>query len=144
VLQGLKLYNRLIAAGLLYRALLAQQVQDAHGYGVQNWFWHLYEVPRWLLPYDLWAAKFNALNPEAPIGYACVNKALRVRYAKFVASMAAVEVDSQEGVQRGVYFRRMASHAAGTLPKYCQLPSFQQCEGLHAFWVGGAWPACTA
>jgi hypothetical protein len=118
VLQGIKLYNSLIAAGPLYRALLAQQVQDARGRGVKNWFWHLKEVLRWLLPHDLWAVKFNALSPEAPISYARVKKALRERYAQFVAAMAAVGVDSQEGVQRGVYFRRVASHTAGTLPKY--------------------------
>jgi hypothetical protein len=118
VLQGIKLYNSLIAAGPLYRALLAQQVQDARGRGVKNWFWHLKEVLRWLLPHDLWAAKFNALSPEAPIRYARVKKALRERYAKFVAAMAAVGVDCQEGTQRGVYFRRVASHTAGTLPKY--------------------------
>ena len=34
------------------------------------------------------------------------------------AAMAAVEVASQEGVQQGVYFRQVASHTAGTLPKY--------------------------
>jgi hypothetical protein len=118
VLQGIKLYNSLIAAGPLYRALLAQQVRDARGRGVKNWFWHLKEVLRWLLPHDLWAAKFSALSPVAPISYARVKKALRERYAQFVAAMAAVGVDGQEGVQRGVYFRRVASHTAGTLPKY--------------------------
>jgi hypothetical protein len=92
--------------------LLAQQVRDARGRGVKNWFWHLKEVLRWLLPHDLWAAKFNALSPEAPISYARVKKALRERYAQFVAAMAAVGVDGQQGVQRGVYFRRVASHTA--------------------------------
>jgi hypothetical protein len=49
-------------AGPLYRALLAQQVQDAVARGAHNWlFLHLQGVLRWLLPHDLWTARFIAL-----------------------------------------------------------------------------------
>jgi hypothetical protein len=45
---------------------------------------------------------------------------MRERHAKFVPAMAAVQVGSGEGlgVQRGMYFRQVASRTAGTLPKY--------------------------
>jgi hypothetical protein len=118
VLQGIKLYNSLLTAGPLYRALLAQQVRDANEHNAKNWFHHLRDVLKWLVPHGRWAVRFNSLDANQPIPYGGIKKALRQYYAKCVAVMAAVQVDSDTGVQRGVYFRQVASHTAGTLPKY--------------------------
>jgi hypothetical protein len=87
---------------------------------VRNWFHHLRVLLATLLPHDGWAQRFAALDANAPIPYNRVKKALREQYAKFVAVMAAVQVSSpgDKGVQRGVYFLQVASHEAGTLPKY--------------------------
>ena len=80
------------------------------------------KISRWLLPYDQTTARFNALSPGAPISYARVE-----RPCVSASAMPSLYQPWQQcrwaagrgpGVQQGVYFRQVASHTAGTLPKY--------------------------
>jgi hypothetical protein len=48
-----------------------------------------------------WAARFTAPSADRPVPYGRTKKALRERYVKHVAVMAAVLVDSAKGVHVG-------------------------------------------
>jgi hypothetical protein len=67
VMQGIKLYNSLIKAGPVYRALLARQVRDADVHKVAYWFCCLRAVLTLLMPHEGWAARFTALSASNPI-----------------------------------------------------------------------------
>jgi hypothetical protein len=121
-LRAVGLYNRLLKAGPCYRDLLAMHVRDAlraEASPKTLWLRGLLVVLEGLQPGrdGHWSRK---LSQGVPIDQKAVKKLLLAAFDEYVASFR--QLTSGDGSRIGFYFREVADHSPGKLPKYLSLP----------------------
>ena len=122
VLRAVGLYNRLLKAGSSYRELLLMHACDAlraEASPKTLWLRGLLVVLEGLQPGRAghWSRTFTQ---GLPIDAKAVRQLLHNAYDDYVASFRGVY--EGEGSRLGFYFREVADHTAGQLPKYLTLP----------------------
>jgi hypothetical protein len=121
VLRAVGLYNRLLQAGASYRDLLLMHARDALRAGASPktlWLRGLLVVLESLQPGRAghWSSTFAQ---GRPISAKDVRKLLMEAFAAHIASYRCIQ--SGDGSRLGFYFREVADHTAGSLPKYLTL-----------------------
>eukprot|EP00877_Chromochloris_zofingiensis_P001628 jgi/Chrzof1/11466/Cz05g37190.t1 len=100
------------------RGVLQQDNADARRgtSPVQNWFFHLCDVLRLIMPTGRWLSDVRDLQQW---NIKQVKRALVDAYDKYTASWRTVH--EGEGSRIGFYFREMVGHSLGKQPDYMSL-----------------------